>query len=151
MIVDQIKHLSRYAIPLKKEILDFLFAHRAQDLPVGEIEIKGRDLFVRTAEYMTRLPHEGRFETHQVYMDLQYVVAGAEIMQFAPRDVLLKATAYDEAGDYQFFTADRDITDVLVREGEFVVYFPGEAHRPMCQRGKGPEAVKKLVFKIKMS
>jgi YhcH/YjgK/YiaL family protein len=36
-----------------------------------------------------------------------------------------------------------------VRAGEFVVYFPGEAHRPMCQRGLGPEAVKKLVFKIK--
>ncbi len=150
MICDHITQLSRYGVPMADVILDFLKTHRAEDLPVGEIEIKGRELFVRPAEYKTRLPQEGRFETHQVYMDLQYVVRGAEIMQFAPPESLLQATPYDAQGDCQFFTADKDISAVVVRAGEFVVYFPGEAHRPMCQRGPAPEEVKKLVFKIKM-
>jgi YhcH/YjgK/YiaL family protein len=115
-----------------------------------EIEINGRALFLRPGEYKTRLPEEGRFEAHKVYADLQYVISGAEIMQFAPLDALTPATEYDPKGDISFFTAERDITDIVVRAGEFVVYFPGEAHRPMCQRGLGPEAVKKLVFKIRI-
>ena len=150
MIYDHISRLTRYDIPMVDEIIDFLKANRVEDVPVAEIEIKGRELFVRPAEYMSRLSREGKFETHQVYMDLQYVVKGAEIMQFAPAENLTKVTAYDAAGDYQFFTADTDITDVVVRAGEFVVYYPGEAHRPMCQRGPDPEAVKKLVFKIRI-
>jgi biofilm protein TabA len=150
MIYDSINQLGRYDVPMAREIMAFLKEHRADDLPVGEIEIRGRELFVRPAEYQTRLPEEGRFETHQVYMDLQYVLKGAEIMQFAPSDRLTPATSYDVQGDYQFFMAGKDITDVVVRAGEFVVYYPGEAHRPMCQHGLGAESVKKLVFKIKM-
>lgn len=150
MICDSIKNLSRYNIPMRKRIAAFLEAHDPLSLTQDEIEIDGRELFVRPSAYQTRPPEEGRFEEHTVYADLQYVVSGAEIMQFAPADVLVPATEYDTRGDIRFFTADRDITDVLVRAGEFVVYFPGEAHRPMCQRGIGPETVRKLVFKIKI-
>jgi YhcH/YjgK/YiaL family protein len=150
MIYDSIKELSRYNIPMVEEIKAFLTKNDPLSLTGTEIEINGRELFVRPGSYQTRLPQEGRFETHKVYADLQYVIAGAEIMQVAPADALTLATEYDPKGDISFFTAERDITSVVVRAGEFVVYFPGEAHRPMCQRGRGPEAVKKLVFKIRI-
>jgi YhcH/YjgK/YiaL family protein len=150
MIYDNIKELSRYDIPMVEEIKAFLKGQDPLSLTGTEIEIKGRELFVRPSQYKTRLPQEGRFEAHKICADLQYVISGAEIMQFAPADVLTPATEYDPKGDIVFFTAQKDITDVVVRAGEFVVYFPGEAHRPMCQRGLGPEEVKKLVFKIKI-
>jgi biofilm protein TabA len=150
MIYDSMKNLSRYDIPMIEEIRAFLKKNDPVSLTATEIEINGRELFVRPGTYQTRLPEEGRFETHTVYADLQYVVSGAEIMQFSPADALTPATEYDAKGDIQFFTAQKDIIDVVVRAGEFIVYFPGEAHRPMCQRGLGPEAVKKLVFKIRM-
>ena len=150
MIYAGIKELSRYNIPMGEDIWVFLKGHDPLALVGTEIEIKGRDLCVRPSEYKTRLPQEGRFETHSVYADLQYIVSGAEIMQFAPADVLTPVSAYDPKADIRFFTAQKDITDVVVRTGEFVVYFPGEAHRPMCQRGFGSEIVKKLVFKIKI-
>jgi biofilm protein TabA len=150
MIYDRMKDLSRYEIPMIDEIMTFLKKNDPLSVTGTEIEINGRDLFVRPGAYQTRLPEEGRFETHSVYADLQYVVSGAEVMQFAPAGALTPATEYDVKGDIQFFTAQKDIIDVVVRAGEFIVYFPGEAHRPMCQRGFGPEAVKKLVFKIKM-
>ncbi len=150
MIYDSIKNISRYSLPMWGDIQEFLKSHDPLSLTATEIEIKGRELFVRPSAYDTRLPEAGRFETHAAYADLQLVVSGAEIMQFAPPDVLTPATDYDTAGDIRFFTAQKDIVDVLVRAGEFVVYFPGEAHRPMCQRGHGPEAVKKLVFKMKI-
>ena len=119
-------------------------------LTASEIEIRGRSLFVRPSQYKTRLPAEGRFEAHEVYADLQYVVSGAEIMQSVPSSSLTPVTSYDPKGDILFFTAGQDISDVVVSAGHFVFYYPGEAHRPMCQRGLGPEAVRKLVFKIKI-
>ena len=151
MICDSIKEISRYKIPMLKDIEAFLKSHDVLSLTAEEIEIRGRKLFVRPSRYNTRLPQDGRFETHAVYADLQLVVSGAEIMQLAPADALTPATEYDPKKDISFFTADKDITNVVVRAGEFTVFFPGEAHRPMCQRGRGPEAVNKLVFKIRIN
>ncbi len=150
MIHDAITHISRYDIPMVTEIRRFMSDPGRVDFDVKEIGIAGRDLFVRPSTYLTRLPGEGLFETHDVYADLQYVVSGVERMQLVAREYLTPAGAYDPVRDMSFFTAKGDVTDVIVRAGEFTVFFPGEAHRPMCQRGLGPEAVKKLVFKIRV-
>jgi len=47
-----------------------------------------------------------------------------------------------------------DITNenfVIVKPGEFAVFFPWEVHRPNCQAGDKPSQVKKVVLKVKMS
>ena len=148
MITDRLENLGRYAVPFAAEITAFLAAHDPVSLPVGEIEIKGRSLFVRPSAYTTKNSADGKFETHRVYADVQVVVKGAEIMETAPADVLESLTAYDPAGDYQFFKAGKDISRTVVRAGEFMVFFPGEAHKPCCSPEDGASAVKKLVFKV---
>jgi len=150
MIHDSIAHIARYRIPMAEEICRFLKDPGAAGSGVSEFEIRGRDLFVRPSEYVTRLPEEGLFETHAAYADLQYVLSGVERMQLVPQESLTPSGAYDPLHDISFFRALGDSTDVIVRAGEFTVFFPGEAHRPMCQRGQGPEVVRKLVFKIRM-
>ena len=150
MIVDAIRDLERYRVPFLGEIAAFLMTHDLLQLPVGETEIMGRDLFVRIADAETRPSAEGRFETHRVYADLQYVVRGEEIMQLAPGDVLTPLTEYDVPGDYQFWSAAGSESSFLVRSGEFVIFWPGEAHRPSCSPGERPVKVKKLVFKIRV-
>jgi biofilm protein TabA len=151
MIFDRIEDLSRHALPQTAAVLAFLKANDPVDLPVGEIEIRGRELFVRPSEYETKKPDEGKFEAHRVYADLQYVVKGMEIMQTAPADALEQLTEYDPKGDYQFFKATSRISSQLVRTGEFMVFLPGEAHRPCCSPQDTPIVVKKLVFKIRIS
>ncbi|MEI8011455.1 MAG: YhcH/YjgK/YiaL family protein [Candidatus Omnitrophota bacterium] len=150
MIHDNITNLKRYALPFTDLIQDFISTHRLASLPLIEKEIKGRELFVRPAEYNTRMPEEGRFEIHRFYMDVQYVFSGSERMQSVPADLLVPITEYDASQDIHFFNSNMNITDVFVNSGEFVVYFPGEAHRPMCQSHARPERVRKFVFKIKI-
>jgi YhcH/YjgK/YiaL family protein len=70
MIFDRIDNLSHYDVPHKADILTFLKANYPGALPVGEIEINGRELFVRPSEYETKKPEEGKFEAHRVYADL---------------------------------------------------------------------------------
>jgi len=151
MIFDRIENLFRHELPQADAVVSFLRANNVLKIPVGEIEINGRELFVRPSEYETKKPEEGKFETHRVYADLQFVVQGSEIMQTAPADVLEPLTEYDPKGDYQFFKASRDIASHLVHAGEFAIFWPNEAHRPCCSPQNTPVKVKKLVFKVRIS
>ena len=151
MIIDSIENLNRYALPKKDAILKFIAEHDCIHLPDGEIEIEGRQLFVRIMSYIPKPVAENRFETHQIYADLQYLVSGAEIMQTARMKDLTPLTDYDTKGDYRFFEASGVITDLIVQAGEFAVFYPNQAHRPSCSYTGYNGLVKKLVFKIKIN
>jgi len=125
MITDSIDHLKRYAVPKTEAILKFIAEHNCANLPDGEIEIEGRELFVRVMGYTPKPAKENRFEAHRVYADLQYLVRGAEIMQTARIKELTPSTEYDSKGDYLFFKDPVASTDLIVQEGEFAVFFPG--------------------------
>lgn len=150
MILDNIQQLKRYHLPQAEAILKFIATHDCINLPDGEIEIDGRNLFVRIMSYVPKASEQNRFEAHQVHADLQYVAQGVEMMQVAPLDALTPVTEYDAKGDFHFFTAKENITDLVVRKGEFAVFYSGEAHRPACLYKNNAVQVKKLVFKIRI-
>ena len=150
MILDKIDNLNRYNLPLKEKILQFLKSRDAQTVPDGEHEIDGRNLFVRVMSGPLKPAAENKFETHRAYADLQYVASGVELMQVAPNDLLKSITPYDKEGDFEFYQATDAITDLVVRAGEFTIFYPGEAHRPSCLYRQAPPVYKKLVFKIKI-
>jgi YhcH/YjgK/YiaL family protein len=151
MIVDNIDQLKRYAVPGSEDILNFIADHDCLYLPDGEIEIKGRQLFVRVMSYTPKPAAENRFEIHRIYADLQFLASGAELMQTARMKDLTPLTEYDAKGDYHFFKASGATTDLIVQAGEFAVFYPNQAHRPSCSYEGQKGAVKKLVFKIKIN
>jgi len=151
MITDSLHHLKRYAVPKTDAILQFIAKHDCAQLPDGEMEIEGRELFVRIMSYTPKPAEENRFETHHIYADVQYLVSGAEIMQTARLKDLAPLTEHDDQGDYQFFRSSGPVSNTIVQAGEFAVFYPNEAHRPSCsfEGYKGP--VKKLVFKVRIN
>ena len=150
MIFDSIDKLPRYAVPCAEKILKFIKENDCSKLQPGQIDIDGQNLFVKVMEYEPKPATENRFETHQVNADLQYVVSGIELMQVAPASSLTSITEYDKIGDYQFYTAQNDISEFVVREGQFVVFYPGQAHKTACLYQNNKNRVKKIVFKIRM-
>ena len=151
MITDSIEHLKRYAVPKTETILKFIAEHDCANLPDSEIEIEGRQLFVRVMSYVPKPAAENRFEIHRVYADVQYLVSGVEIMQTTHEKDLTALTDYDPKGDYQFYKPIGLINDLIVFKDEFVVFYPNEAHRPSCAYLPISALVKKLVFKIKIN
>jgi YhcH/YjgK/YiaL family protein len=151
MILDDIRNLSRYNIPMAAEISAYLQATDLLALDQEEIVIDGRRLFVRPSVYTTRPATQANFETHQVYADLQYVVDGVEVIQLVSSEVLAPLTEYDSQKDIRFFSAAGQPTDLVVKQGFFVFLYPGEAHRPCCQYMSQSTKVRKLVFKIRMN
>ncbi len=151
MITDSLDHLKRYAVPKADAILKFIAEHDCINLPDGEMEIEGRELFVRIMSYVPKPAIENRFEIHRIYADVQYVVNGTEIMQTARMKDLTPLTDYDSKGDYHFFKTSAATTDLIVQAGEFAVFYPNQPHRPSCLFEGYKGQVKKLVFKVKIN
>ena len=151
MIFDSIDQLNRYAIPYAAQVIDFLNRKDLASIKEPEIEISGRDLFVRPMRYLPKSAQQNKFEAHRTYADIQVVLKGREIMQVAPGAPLKPIIEYDAVKDYQFFTVEQNISDLVVDQNHFTVFYPGEVHRPSCLAAEGDGEVFKLVFKVRMA
>lgn len=127
---------------------DFLKSTDLGRIESGRYSIMGDSVFALVSEYMPK-PVEGcRFETHQRYIDLQYVISGKEQMGVAPAKFASPLTNYDQGNDIQFFSCPDD--KAVYREAgpdNFFVFLPEDAHRPSI-RLNDDEWVKKIVIKI---
>ena len=150
MIYDRIENLKNYSVPKAQAIMDFIAGNDCVNFPEGEHEIDGRNLFVRVMTYEPKPVEEGKFETHQVHADLQYIARGIELMQVTDPKNLTPTTDYAPKSDFRFYTATKGISDFVVQSGEFTVFYPGTPHRPSCLYKDNRSKVKKLVFKIRM-
>lgn len=150
MILDSIKNLKRYELPKIDAIMKFISLQDCAKLPDGEMEIQGRELFVRVLNYTPKPASENNFETHHIYADVQYVVSGAELMQIARVEDLTPLTEYDPVSDLQFYKSSGVMSNLIVKAGEFALFFPNQAHRPSCSYDGYEGPVKKLVFKVKI-
>ena len=151
MIFDDIKNLKNYAdIPQLDVILKFLQENDVLKLPEGDIEIKGKNLYVKVLRYIPKDADENNFETHKIYTDVQMIINGEEKMQVVNSKYLQEITEYNKESDFQFFSAQKYISDIIVRRNEFVVFFPEEPHKPGCSyQQKKDKPILKLVFKVK--
>jgi YhcH/YjgK/YiaL family protein len=150
MIFDQLSNLEKYScIPNHALILDFFKNNDPLELNPGEIELQGKELFVKVLHYMPQAAEKNKFETHQMYADVQVILRGCETMQIVSPQQLTPLTEYDPKTDFQFFSAGKDITPILVQENEFVYFPPGQPHKPGCFYRSLKEPIVKLVFKTR--
>lgn len=114
--------------------------------PDGRYELAD-GLHALVLEYATRDVDESRFETHRRHVDLQYTLAGAEGIDWAPRDTLSVDGEYDAARDLLFHHAGPDCGRLVNAAGFFALFAPVDAHRPAI-RVADHARVTKVVVKI---
>jgi YhcH/YjgK/YiaL family protein len=117
--------------------------------PDGRHDIDGDAVFALVSTYATGPATEKRFETHRVYIDLQYVASGAERILHAPAHGLTIETPYDEAKDIAFYAEPKASSSLLLRTGDLAVFYPADAHKPGCMAG-GRDEVWKVVVKVRL-
>lgn len=150
MIFAAMSTFDRYTmIPQHAAMVEFMKTHDLLALPQGDHEVLGKDLYIRVFSYQPYPEHERKFETHRLYGDVHIVLDGVEKIQTVTNERLTPLTEYDTAKDIQFYTASRDITDLIVGDKEFAVFFPGESHRPMCRVRELEVPLRKFVFKFR--
>lgn len=115
----------------------------------GKYPIKGDDLIVNVDSYKTSPETTKVFEAHRKYIDLQIMLDGSEMHGVIPLDEknLTTTESYDSTRDVIFFDTISDYSRILLSPGEFVVYFPGDCHKPGCSVDHDCN-VRKIVAKI---
>lgn len=128
---------------------DFLRNTDLLALPVGKVEIEGDDIFASVQEYTSLAADTCKFEAHNRYFDIQYVVEGEEQFGYAKRSDLTEEAPYDEESDMVFFQEPESAGTVLLKAGDCIVVAPEDAHKPRCQ-ANGACRVKKIVIKVRV-
>ena len=130
-----------------KIAFDFLKREDLAQLPVGWIEL-GEGVKASVQEYDSFPWDANRFETHEDYFDVQYVVSGMEYVGVCDRRELGPvAVPYDKANDIEFYEEPSNCGKVFLNAGDFVVLAPEDAHKPRCAVDR-PIPVKKIVVKV---
>ncbi len=114
---------------------------------VGRFPLDGDRIYAVVFRFDTVNPAELRFETHRRYVDLQYTVAGAEAIEWSPRDTLENDGEYDAERDLRFHQSGAVFGTTINAPGFFSIYTPVDAPRPAI-RVESPGFVFKLVVKI---
>ena len=109
------------------------------------VELKGDLVYCTRFTYETIPQEESFFEAHRRYLDIHIMVEGEERVDVnRPED--LKLTDAQEGNDFYAYQGESWHSTVL-KPGEFLVVFPGDAHRIKVQVD-GPKSVSKAVFKV---
>ena len=115
--------------------------------PLGKHDINGSSLFYLVSEDMTQPFAERRAEYHARYLDIQIVMKGQEGMTFSTLPHGTPDTDWLADKDIAFLPEGEQEKTVVLSEGDFVVFWPGEVHKPLCAVG-APAKVRKVVVKM---
>ena len=148
MILDTLPQWRRYSSLNPRFAKAFAFLEQVTAAVAdGRHEIDGDEVFALVQRYETR-PVAGQPEAHRRYVDIQFIVAGREVIQWAPLASLSEVTKpYDDTKDAGFFASGDAMVPVRVAAGQFAILFPDDAHAPCCAWA-GPEPVIKVVVKV---
>ncbi|SQI36613.1 Toxin-antitoxin biofilm protein TabA [Leminorella richardii] len=152
MLTGNIHHLELTPyLPAKlRAAIEFVKKNVTADTPDGRYEIDGQNAFVMVSNNDTEAQESRRAEYHERYLDIQIVLNGVEGMGFSN----LPATETSEdllaEKDLAFIPSCPQEKLIAMQEGDFIVFYPGELHKPLCTVGK-PGKVRKALVKMLVS
>ena len=151
MIVANIKDAKRYfgVDPHFEEIFARL-AELTADSATGGTEYDGFRIGVSEGATYDVKPDDGTprdFEAHRKFLDIHYVIEGAECMGYADVATLTPVTEYNDEKDYQMLSGH--VNKIILNKGDFCVVYPEDAHLPQMIGDDGKK-VKKAVVKMRV-
>ncbi|MEZ6190302.1 MAG: YhcH/YjgK/YiaL family protein [Phycisphaerales bacterium] len=150
MIIDTLDNASAYETlgPRFAKAFEYLRSGRAATDVIGTHKLDGDDVFVSVQAYNTKLTSDCRWEAHQTYADVQFVVDGCERMGYAAISAVKPEQPYDAKNDVAFFTGEG--TQLRVPAGTFTVFLPQDVHMPCIADNGKPAPVRKVVVKVRI-
>ena len=130
--------------PRLDRALELLTPEYLEGVGTAQRDLEGDAFYVTRFDYETLPPEEPFFESHRRYLDIHVMVRGEERVEIAHPSTLKEFT---QSGDFWGYRGEGE-QSIVLRPGDFLVVFPGDAHRLKIRCGDGPEAVSKVVFKI---
>lgn len=111
----------------------------------GRYEIDEK-LYANVQTYDTK--EDALFEAHREYIDIQYIIEGEEKICVVNYNNCNSKIPYDTEKDIEFL----DSTDgewVSLKAGEFMIFYPQDAHKPSINLHEKSK-VRKVVVKVEV-
>ena len=129
--------------------VDYLKNTDLAALEPGKIEIKGKDVYANVLAYETIPWEDARFEAHEHYADIQYMITGREVMSYVPKKLLTPKDEYNTVKDVTHYTNDIHGVDLPTGPDEYCIFLAQDGHK-VKSMDKAPEMIKKIVVKVKL-
>ncbi len=146
MILDHLDQYQTY-LPLGERFqraFAFLRSNDLAGLADGRHEIQAQEVFALVSRTAGRGKANSPLEAHRRYIDIQFVLAGRDVMGHRPAaGCQAQSPGYDAAKDLVFFV-DEPESWLAVPAGQFAIFFPADAHAPLTGEGQ----VHKVVVKV---
>ncbi|MBQ8952777.1 MAG: YhcH/YjgK/YiaL family protein, partial [Clostridia bacterium] len=127
MILGRLNQWRRYAALHPQFEEAFRFLETADTLENGRYELGGR-MYATVSEVGTRPAASYDFEAHRQFIDIQYLLGGHSVLTWGDTYALSPAGDYAADRDIQFFSGEG--RSVQVRQGDFYILWPEDAHKP---------------------
>lgn len=130
-----------------EEKIEFALKHikaLKSTIECGKYDLKD-GIYFGVDEYFTK--EFGLPEVHRRYIDLQYILEGEEIIYLANIDDCSKSKGYNKERDIEFFENSTNSKELIMKKGDWAVFYPDDAHTPQILLNKSSK-VKKIVVKI---
>jgi len=150
MILDKLENQNLYVnVNSKlKKAFEFLSKNNLDQLIDGRYEIDSDNVYALVQSYTTNKEDNNKWESHQKYIDIQYIVKGNETIIWAPIDQLTIVEEYSEERDVTFYKESIYSSKLNLKDNCFCIFFPEDGHKPCCIFDE-PMKIKKIVVKIK--
>ncbi|SKA20564.1 YhcH/YjgK/YiaL family protein [Sediminibacterium ginsengisoli] len=149
MIIDDIAYASRYYTlgSRIRQALVFLQETDFAAIPTGKHEVDGENIIAIVDEYDTKDAASEQLESHKTYIDIQYLLAGEELIGHLLLQDQLPSVPYNAETDEMIF-AERPAFFSKLQPFMFAILYPTDLHMPGIISGT-PTRVKKVVMKVK--
>lgn len=149
MIMDSLENSAVYETinPLFKQAFDYIKSLDLEMEPTGKRELKGDDLVVMVNQTVLKPCDETKMEVHNAYIDIHVPISAIERFSWKHRSRLKTASyEFDVENDAQHFE-DEPEAYFDVCPGDFVIFFPNDAHSGCIGEGD----IKKVIVKVRVS
>lgn len=136
--------------PVLQQALTLAVEANLQEKTPGRYELQGDNIFMNVMQFATQSPEQKKAELHREYIDIQVLLSGEERILFGMTDSARQCEEMHVEDDYQLCSQIADEQAMVLKPGRFVIFMPGEPHKPGCVV-QAPMDIKKVVIKVRAS
>ena len=115
-----------------------------KNMPDGRYEISD-NIYANLQSYITK--DDAPYEAHRDYIDIQCMINGEELSGVTDYSNCSTEVEYNKEKDIEFLKCNTKEEFYHLKEDEFFVFFPHDAHKPALKLSDNKK-VKKVIVKV---
>lgn len=131
-----------------RKVISYLKENDFVKMEPGVYELQGKDLYVQVFDAETGPVEEKRPESHEDYLDVQFLASGEEKLGFTPNTGKYEVAEHILERDLIFYKSVENEGFIYAVPGCISIFFPCDIHRPAVAVND-PMTVRKVVVKVR--